>query len=456
MKGEINLYQVDKSYAKEIYKQIKLDILNLKIKDGDFLTLAELAEKYNVSKTPVRDALGTLEIQGYLKSLPRKGYLVKPVTQRNIRESFQMRSILERAAVNLAVKIASDSELESILQLAMKFPDGSQSSEIAQFNELNDMFHMLIIKATHNSLLIETCEGIMENLSRILLMDCKNLEFAKEKDDHINIAKSLIERDSKKAEEQIVKHISRLEARFYTNWNSHSIRIKIWGKLINKVRILNYIWIKIYDDLRIHITYKEDFLVYKKYKLRHKVLKAYVAILKLFKGEQTMNKKSLVGILLASVMSVGIMSGCGAAKNDSSKSSDGNKKYIIACDSKYAPFSFEENGKYKGIDVELLDAIAKEEKIEYELKPMDFDGIIPGLTSNQLDGAIAGMSITDERKKSLDFSDGYFVSGLSLVVNKDNTEINGESDLNGKSASIKKGQQEQNLQKIMNLNMDWN
>ena len=152
-----------------------------------------------------------------------------------------------------------------------------------------------------------------------------------------------------------------------------------------------------------------------------------------------MNKKSLVGILLASVMSVGIMSGCGAAKNDSSKSSDGNKKYIIACDSKYAPFSFEENGKYKGIDVELLDAIAKEEKIEYELKPMDFDGIIPGLTSNQLDGAIAGMSITDERKKSLDFSDGYFVSGLSLVVNKDNTEINGENDLNGKSASIKKG-----------------
>jgi polar amino acid transport system substrate-binding protein len=70
---------------------------------------------------------------------------------------------------------------------------------------------------------------------------------------------------------------------------------------------------------------------------------------------------------------------------------------------------------------------------------MDFDGIIPGLTSNQIDGAIAGMSITDERKKSLDFSDGYFVSGLSLVVNKDNTEINGVNDLNGKSASIKKG-----------------
>jgi DNA-binding GntR family transcriptional regulator len=217
MKGEINLCQVDKSYAKEIYKQIKLDILNLKIKDGDFLTLAELAEKYNVSKTPIRDALGTLEIQGYLKSLPRKGYLVKPVTQKNIRESFKVRSILERAAVNSAVKTASDSELENILQVAMKFPKDSQSGEIEKFNKLNDMFHMLIIKSTHNSLLIEMCEGVMENLSRILLMDCKNLEFVNEKDEHINIAKALIERDSQKAEELIVKHILRLESRFYPN-----------------------------------------------------------------------------------------------------------------------------------------------------------------------------------------------------------------------------------------------
>lgn len=217
MKGEIVLCQVDKSYAKEIYKQIKLDILNLKIKDGDFLTLAELADKYNVSKTPVRDALGALEIQGYLKSLPRKGYLVKPVTQKSIRESFQMRFIFEKAAVNLALKTASDSDLESILELAKKFPEDSQSSETAKFNELNDMFHMSIIRATHNSLLIEMCEGIMENLSRILMMDCKQLKFMNEKEEHINIAKALIERDSKKAEELITEHISHLEERVHIN-----------------------------------------------------------------------------------------------------------------------------------------------------------------------------------------------------------------------------------------------
>ena len=151
-----------------------------------------------------------------------------------------------------------------------------------------------------------------------------------------------------------------------------------------------------------------------------------------------MKKRSLVSILLASVVSVGLLAGCGTSSSDT-KADGGNKKYIIACDSKFAPFSFEEGNKYKGIDVEILDAIAKEEKFEYDLKPMDFKGIIPGVTANQLDGAIAAMTITDERKKSLDFSEGYFESGLSIVVNKDNTSINGLNDLNGKGVSIKNG-----------------
>lgn len=156
-----------------------------------------------------------------------------------------------------------------------------------------------------------------------------------------------------------------------------------------------------------------------------------------------MKRNKLISAIMASVLSVALLAGCGSTgtSTGSSSSSDSGegKKYTIACDAKYAPFSFEEDGSYKGIDVEVLDAIAKEEGFDYELKPMDFDAIIPGLTSNQLDGAIAGMSITDERKKSLDFSDGYFESGLSIVVNADNTSINGESDLQGKSAAVKKG-----------------
>ena len=115
------------------------------------------------------------------------------------------------------------------------------------------------------------------------------------------------------------------------------------------------------------------------------------------------------------------------------------KKYLIATDSIYAPFEFQENGKYVGIDIDIIDAISKLEGFEYELKPMDFGGIIAALQSGQIDGAIAGATITEERKKAVDFSDSYYEKGLVAVVNKENTSISKAADLEGKKLAIKNG-----------------
>ncbi len=118
---------------------------------------------------------------------------------------------------------------------------------------------------------------------------------------------------------------------------------------------------------------------------------------------------------------------------------DSKKKYLIATDSVYAPFEFQENGKYVGIDIDIIDAISKLESFEYELKPMDFGGIIAALQSGQIDGAIAGATITEERKQAVDFSDPYYEKGLVAVVNKDNTSISKAADLEGKKLAIKNG-----------------
>lgn len=133
------------------------------------------------------------------------------------------------------------------------------------------------------------------------------------------------------------------------------------------------------------------------------------------------------------------LSACGGSDDDSASTSAGDKVYKIACDAKYAPFSMEVDGEYKGIDVELLAAIAEVEGFKYELTPMDFSGIIPGLVSGQLDGSIAGMNITEERKEQVDFSDGYIESGSAVVVNKDDSSITSLETLSGKKAAVKKG-----------------
>lgn len=147
-------------------------------------------------------------------------------------------------------------------------------------------------------------------------------------------------------------------------------------------------------------------------------------------------KKFILTTLVASVIIA--FSACCPSKKENAQTAD--KTYVVATDAKYPPFSMEnKDGVYIGVDVELLAAIAKEEGFKYELKPMDFSGIIPGLVSGQLDAAIAGMTITEERKKSVDFSAGYIKSGLSIVANKKDTAINSQADLKGKTAAVKKG-----------------
>lgn len=217
------LNSIEESYSKEIYHKIKSDILNGAITDGEFLTLAELASKYQVSKTPIRDALGTLESKGYLISIPRKGYLVKPVTGKDMKDSLEMRIIFEKAAVGLAILNASDKELDQIYTLAKQLPEKISQEELLQFNHLNDTFHMAIVKASHNSLLTEMYAQIMESLTRIRMQDTYYLTFPAEKVAHSEIAKALMSRDLEKTKELLDLHVYSLEERMHLHdsniWN---------------------------------------------------------------------------------------------------------------------------------------------------------------------------------------------------------------------------------------------
>ncbi|MEM6159892.1 glutamine ABC transporter substrate-binding protein GlnH [Erwinia sp. P6884] len=115
------------------------------------------------------------------------------------------------------------------------------------------------------------------------------------------------------------------------------------------------------------------------------------------------------------------------------------KKLVVATDTAFVPFEFKQDGKYVGFDVELWAAIAKELKLDYTLKPMDFSGIIPALQTRNVDVALAGITITDERKNAIDFSDGYYKSGLQVMVRANNDEIKSIDDLDGKVVAVKSG-----------------
>ena len=111
---------------------------------------------------------------------------------------------------------------------------------------------------------------------------------------------------------------------------------------------------------------------------------------------------------------------------------------VVATDTAFVPFEFKEGDKYVGFDIDMWDAIAKEMGVSYRLQPMDFNGILPALQTKNVDVALAGITIKDERKKVIDFSDGYYDSGFMIMVPANST-IRGAEDLKGKSLAVKTG-----------------
>ena len=111
---------------------------------------------------------------------------------------------------------------------------------------------------------------------------------------------------------------------------------------------------------------------------------------------------------------------------------------LVACDTAFVPFEFKQGDQYVGFDIDLWKEVAKDAKLDYKLQPMDFNGILPALQTRNVDVALAGITIKDERKKIVDFSDGYYDSGFLLMVPAAST-IKSADDLKGKSLAIKTG-----------------
>ncbi|NCC75512.1 MAG: transporter substrate-binding domain-containing protein [Clostridia bacterium] len=135
--------------------------------------------------------------------------------------------------------------------------------------------------------------------------------------------------------------------------------------------------------------------------------------------------KKLVALALASVLSLSLVAGC--AKNESNE-------FKVGLECNYAPFNWTQtdtsNGAVSisnspseyagGYDVEVARKIAAKLGKELVIVKTEWDGLIPSLTSGKIDAIIAGMSPTEERKATVDFSDSYYRSDLVVVVKKDN------------------------------------
>ena len=130
----------------------------------------------------------------------------------------------------------------------------------------------------------------------------------------------------------------------------------------------------------------------------------------------------IAALTAASVMAAMALAGCG-----------GSDKLTMGTNAAFPPFEYTTSaglvGEFDGIDVAIAKRIADDMGTELEIADMDFDGLIAAVSTGKVDMVAAGMTATDERRKSVDFSDTYYVASQVMVVAADNTDITKAEDL---------------------------
>ena len=158
-------------------------------------------------------------------------------------------------------------------------------------------------------------------------------------------------------------------------------------------------------------------------------------------GGNFMKMKKVLALVASCAFAVLALAGCGGSDTASSGSGSGAKVLKVGSSIDFAPFEFQDEGQkeYQGFDMDLIRAIGKEMGYEVEIQNLGFDGLIPALQGKNVDAVISGMSINDERKQNVLFSDPYYQSGLTMVVRDNESAIKTFQDLKGKKVAVQIG-----------------
>lgn len=147
--------------------------------------------------------------------------------------------------------------------------------------------------------------------------------------------------------------------------------------------------------------------------------------------------KKRLAIIIALLMLVLTVAGCGG--ND--QKSQTSKVLRVGTNPNFAPFEFQEKDKkeFSGFDMDLIRALGKQAGYEVQINSLAFDGLLPALISKNIDAAISGMTITPARAEKVLFSEPYYKSGLSIIVQSNDSNIKSVKDLEGKKIAVQIG-----------------
>lgn len=190
-----------------VYEQLRADVISCKLAPGAEIREAELAARFDMSKSPVRDALMRLEREGLVITLPRQGYRVAPVALGDVLDMFHLRAALERACIERIVLRATDEQLKSLDAFRHFVP----SDWAGGFIELNRAFHRRIAQLGCNARMRDQLNDLIDQLERAVQVSVANTHKGDPQvlvNEHVEIIEALQSRALKRAQRLAEQHIA--------------------------------------------------------------------------------------------------------------------------------------------------------------------------------------------------------------------------------------------------------
>ena len=186
-------------------------ILNGGLAPGERLMVDDVAAHFGVSKIPVREALKALEAAGWVVSQPRRGTYVRPLSPEELRETFEMRRLLEPYSARLAAERRTEEQLRELHELLGQSAQGLKEGDVVKVTAVNSRFHSVMADAAGNSMLADSIAKLELQLRRYFVaVDWQQRRESMAQ--HTAIYEALKEQDASMAERLTLAHIAHTES----------------------------------------------------------------------------------------------------------------------------------------------------------------------------------------------------------------------------------------------------
>ena len=203
-------FSIDDQYSLRgrVYNALRENILNGRYAPGENLIELRIADELNVSRTPVREAIRQLELEGLVESIPNKGVTVKGISRKDMEDIYRIRRVLEGLAARWSVEQITDEELKRLQDIYELMEFYTTKGDIDQIAKLNTEFHDIIFSATKSGILKHILKDFQFYVKwarhESLSVPGRKEEALKE---HYDILQALIKKDADASEKYLTIHV---------------------------------------------------------------------------------------------------------------------------------------------------------------------------------------------------------------------------------------------------------